>query len=137
MSHLHRFLVPSVLAGSFCAPAFAVAAGVNTTELQTDATAIITFVNNGVVPALLAIAFAVFLWGVVKYFFIHGAEDAEREKGRWFIMWGIIGFVVILAVWGLVAIVRSTLGLSTDSGSPKPPTFNSTGTSNSSNILNI
>lgn len=122
MRYISRYLAPVLLAVSFCTPALAVAA-INTTELQTDSTAIITFVNSYLVPLFFAIAFVMFLWGVVKYFFIHGDQDAEREKGRWFIMWGIIGFVVILSLWGLVNVVTSTLGLQSGAGSPTPPTF--------------
>ncbi len=71
----------------------------------------------------MAIAFIVFLWGVYKYF-IYGADnETERATGKQFVLWGIIGFVVILSVWGLVAIVSGTLGLQLGGAAPKPPTI--------------
>ena len=80
-------------------------------------------INDILVPVLMAIAFIVFLWGVYKYF-IYGADnETERATGKQFVLWGIIGFVVILSVWGLVAIVSGTLGLQLGGGSPTPPTF--------------
>ncbi|OGZ05245.1 MAG: hypothetical protein A2845_02940 [Candidatus Lloydbacteria bacterium RIFCSPHIGHO2_01_FULL_49_22] len=45
-----------------------------------------------------------FFWGVVK--FIGNANDpVEREKGKQFIIWGIIAFVVLFSVWGIVRIL--------------------------------
>lgn len=72
----------------------------------------IEFVINGIfVPLLFAIAFLVFVWGVFKYF-IWGADSPdERKTGRDLALYGIIGFVVILSVWGLVLLVMNTLGL--------------------------
>lgn len=71
----------------------------------------------------MAIAFIVFLWGIFRYF-IWGAEnESEKAEGRKFAMWGIIGFVIILCVWGLVAVVTGTLNLTPGGAGPKPPTI--------------
>lgn len=57
------------------------------------------------------VAVMFFFWGIVK--FIGNANDpVEREKGKKFIIWGIIAFVVLLSVWGLVRILLvDTLGI--------------------------
>lgn len=47
---------------------------------------------------------AFFLWGVVK-FISNANDDAEREKGKQFIIWGVIAFVVLLSLWGIVRIL--------------------------------
>lgn len=72
---------------------------------------IIGAINTIVVPVIFALAFAVFVWGVVKHFFIHGGEENSREEGRTFILWGLVGLLVLFSVWGLVNILLSTLGL--------------------------
>ncbi|MFA6519796.1 MAG: hypothetical protein WCT41_03190 [Candidatus Paceibacterota bacterium] len=72
---------------------------------------IIGLLNMVVVPVIFAFAFAAFIWGVVNYFFLHGDEEAKREEGRKFIVWGLIGIVVLFSVWGFVNIVLSTLGI--------------------------
>lgn len=83
--------------------------GVNQQWLVFYKDAIVSAVNDILVPVLMAIAFIVFLWGVYKYF-IYGADnDTERETGRKFTLWGVIGFVVILSIWGLVNIVKTTI----------------------------
>lgn len=68
-------------------------------------------VNDIIVPAIFALAFAVFIWGVLNYFFIHGENETEREKGKHFIVWGILGMVVLLSVWGFVNLLLSTLSI--------------------------
>jgi len=60
---------------------------------------------------LWALAIAVFFWGLVK--FIARADDAaEREKGRTLILWGVIALVVLVSVWGLVAFLTQSFGIS-------------------------
>lgn len=72
---------------------------------------IIGLINIVVVPLIFTFAFAAFVWGVVKYFFLHGESDTERANGKQFIFWGVIGMVVLFSVWGFVGILLSTLGI--------------------------
>lgn len=74
-------------------------------------TGIIGVLNTIIVPLIFTLAFLVFIWGVVSYFFLHGGEDTKREEGRQFILWGILGMVVLFSVWGLVNMLLSTLGI--------------------------
>ena len=74
-------------------------------------TGIIGILNTVVAPIIFALAFLVFVFGIVKYFFIHGGEDTKRAEGRQFILWGILGMVVLFTVWGFVNILLSTLGI--------------------------
>jgi len=71
---------------------------------------IIGIINTVIVPAIFALAFLVFIWGVMKYFFIGGGDEKKRVEGRQFVLWGILGMVVLLSVWGFVNILLSTLG---------------------------
>lgn len=86
--------------------------GVNPSILQGYATSIIGVINSILVPVLIAIAFITFLFGVYKYFILGADSDTERATGRQFVLWGVIGFVVILSLWALVNIVMGTLNLS-------------------------
>lgn len=74
-------------------------------------TGIIGAINVIVVPVIFAASFAVFVWGIVKYFFLHGGEETSREEGRYFILWGLIGMAVLFSVWGFVKLLLSTLGI--------------------------
>ncbi|OGG78020.1 hypothetical protein A3A36_00940 [Candidatus Kaiserbacteria bacterium RIFCSPLOWO2_01_FULL_52_12b] len=97
--------------------------GININVIKPYSDSIINIINSILVPVLMAIAFIVFLWGVFKYFIWGADNETERATGRQFILWGIIGFVVILSVWGLVAIVGGAVGLQLGGSAPKPPTF--------------
>lgn len=70
---------------------------------------IVPFVDRAVMPLLYALAFLFFLMGLVRYFFSHEAE--ARQQGKQFALWGIIGIVVMFAVWGIVRLFLSVLGV--------------------------
>lgn len=72
---------------------------------------IIDLLNTVVVPVIFALAFLVFVWGVVNYFILHGGDEGKRAEGREFALWGIIGIAVLFSVWGFVSLLLSTLGL--------------------------
>ena len=74
-------------------------------------TGIIGILNTVVAPVIFALAFLVFVWGVVTYFYIHGEEDTKRAEGRQFMLWGILGIVLLFVVWGLVNLLLSTLNI--------------------------
>ena len=74
-------------------------------------TGVIGVINTVIVPLIFALAFVVFIWGVINYFFLHGGDEAKRSEGRQFIGWGILGMVVLLSVWGIVNLLLSTLGI--------------------------
>lgn len=64
---------------------------------------IVPFIDGILIPFLYAIAFLAFVVGIVKFFFLGGEEN--RKQGREFALWGIIGFVVLFSLWGLVKIL--------------------------------
>ena len=59
---------------------------------------------NRVIVFLVLLATVVFLWGVVSYITAGGDED-KLENARRLIIYGIIGFAVMIAVWGFVFVV--------------------------------
>lgn len=87
------------------------------------ASTIIYVINNVLVPLLFAAAFITFLYGVVsKYIFSYG--DAEKVKeGHKLILWGILAFVIMISLWGLVNVVANTFGLYGISAPPLPSSF--------------
>lgn len=74
-------------------------------------TGVIGVINTAVVPFIIALSFLVFVWGMVNLFFFHAHEETKRTEGRKFILWGILGMVVIFSVWGFVNLLLSTLGI--------------------------
>ena len=77
---------------------------------------IINTINNILVPVLFAVAFIVFLWGAFKTF-IAGAQSEEiKEDGKNLMLWGLIGFFVMVSIWGLVNILTGTVSFGNTSG---------------------
>ncbi len=66
----------------------------------------ITRALNLVIPILFLVASIVFLAGVIMYITAGGAED-KIQKGKKYIIWGLIGLFVMVAVWGLVRLIIS------------------------------
>jgi len=85
--------------------------GINPTYIQGYASSITSIINGILVPVLISIAFIVFLWGIYKYFIQGASSEEDRKKGKIFSLYGIIGFVVLFSVWGIVNIFMGTLGL--------------------------
>ena len=84
---------------------------------------LVTFINSTIVPLVFAIAFLVFLWGIFKTFILGGADETKRSEGRQLMLYAIIGFLLMVSLWGIVNLVSSSLGLSQSfTGSlPKSP----------------
>ncbi len=89
----------------------------NITELLNFFT---NLIDKSIIPLLVGLAVAYFLYGVGK--FIKNADsDAEREKGKQVMIWGVIALFVIVSVWGLVGLLATTFGVSRV-GIPQFPT---------------
>ena len=89
---------------------------------QTVNTAV-NFMNSTLVPLLFALSFLMFLWGMFKYFFLSAASEEGREAGKQLMLWGVIAFVMMVSIWGLVNVVAQGLGFRQESiqNIPKAP----------------
>lgn len=83
------------------------------------ASTILYIINYVLVPVIFALAFIVFLYGIANAYIFHTGDEEAVKRGHRLILWGIIGFVVMVSIWGLVNVVANTFGLA---GSYAPPT---------------
>lgn len=65
---------------------------------------------NSIIPVLMILATIVFLWGVIKYITAGGDEEALKT-GRAYMIFGLIGLFVMVAVWGIVVLLINTFGV--------------------------
>lgn len=59
---------------------------------------------------LIALAFFVFLWGVVKFISASGNE-AVAQEGKQKMVWGVLALFTITAIWGILALLRTITGV--------------------------
>lgn len=71
---------------------------------------ILELIQVYLIPIIMSFGMLAFLWGVAQYI-RKGSDPKEREQGRQFMLWGIIGLAVMASVWGLVRILTNTLGV--------------------------
>jgi hypothetical protein len=65
------------------------------------------------IPVILTLAVVSFIWGIYRRFF---KEDAKPGEAGAFVLYGVLGFFVILAFWGLVNILLNTFGFDNSPG---------------------
>jgi hypothetical protein len=59
---------------------------------------------------LSAVALLVFLWGAFEYF-MNANNEVERQRGARHMLFGVIGLVIMVAVWAILTIAAGTFGL--------------------------
>lgn len=82
---------------------------------------ILYIINSVLVPLLFAISFIVFLYGIAQAYIFSRGDMAKVEAGHKLLLYGIIGFVVMISLWGLVNVVANTFGLY-GASAPEMPT---------------
>lgn len=74
---------------------------------KTAVRGVVDYIRTGLVPLLFVMALAYFMWGVIE--FIRNANNPDdRKKGKQRIFWGIIGLFVMVAYFGLTAVLTET-----------------------------
>ncbi len=74
---------------------------------------------NIAISFIISLGILMFIWNVYKYF-IAGSDNSESKKeAGLYVMWSVIGFFVILSIWGLVNILLKTFKL--DNNVPATP----------------
>ncbi len=63
---------------------------------------------NLFVPILVSIAFILFFWGLSK-FILHSDNQAEVEKGKNYMFWGIIALFILITFRTIVSLVATDL----------------------------
>lgn len=65
-------------------------------------------VINTIIPVLITIALLIFFIGLVRY--IIDAEDAHAHaQGGKFILWGLVAMFVLLSLWGILDVAKTSI----------------------------
>jgi hypothetical protein len=66
---------------------------------------------NMLMPILITAAAVWFVWNVISYTI--AGDDKKKESAKNGIITGLIGLLVIVAFWGIIALVMNTFGVGT------------------------
>ena len=103
----------SVTVIAFAVPLISLAAINNISDVGSF---IINTINNVIVPVLFAVAFIVFLWGAFNTFILGANSEDVKDKGKNLMLYGLIGFFVMVSIWGLVNILTGSVNFGGGTG---------------------
>lgn len=79
-----------------------------------------TFINGVLVPVIFTLAFIIFLFGVFKTFILGASDEEKQKEGKQIMLYSIIGFVIMVSLWGIVNLFAQGLGLENETGTDIP-----------------
>ncbi|MDO8575370.1 MAG: hypothetical protein Q7R78_01570 [bacterium] len=86
-------------------------ATLNTSSNLSDVVTFILGYFDKAILLILGLCVVLFVWGVYQYFFVKNESgDGKKGEAGMFVMYGVIGFFIILSFWGLVSILKNTFG---------------------------
>ena len=71
---------------------------------------VIAEIINPVIGVLAAAALVYFLWGLIM-FILNAGNESKRGEYKQHILWGLIGFVVMLSAYALIELGLATFGI--------------------------
>lgn len=71
---------------------------------------IITEAINPLIRLLFAIAFAIFIWGIVTYVIGTRGDEEKIKQGKKVILWGLIGIFIMASAWGIIKLFCDFFG---------------------------
>ena len=104
-----QFGVSLLASLSIFLPVFALAAGAEFGVIDSYFTKATNLINDTLIPLMFAVALLFFLWGVFKYFIQGGDDEEKRADGTQLMIYAIIGFVLMISIWGIVNIIAQGL----------------------------
>ena len=87
-------------------------AGAQFGEINTFIGKISTFINGTLIPLIFGLALLMFIWGIFKAFILGGSDEDKQKEGKQLMLYSIIGFVVMVSIWGIVNLIASGFGFS-------------------------
>lgn len=71
---------------------------------------VVFYIVNPLIAVLFAVTLAVFLWGIARYIW-SAEDDASRSDGKKHMIWGLVGMLIIVSVYGIINVATSVLGI--------------------------
>lgn len=78
------------------------------TDFRSLVIGIIDIINLGV-QTLFAVVFIYFAWKLIDAWIINAGDETKRSEGRQIAITGVIVFVVMISIWGIIAMIRQSV----------------------------
>lgn len=63
------------------------------------------------IPIVFALTIVVLSWGIINAWIINGGDQGSVDRGKKIAVAGVIALVVMVSVWGIVALLQNSLYL--------------------------
>lgn len=70
---------------------------------------ILFYIIDSLIPIIIGIALIVFIWGIIRY--VITSSESDKKEAVSIIIYGLITLFVMVAVWGLVAVIGNTFNI--------------------------
>ena len=71
-------------------------------------------IENSLISLVFGLGLIYFFWGLVG---LIRSSDKDRENAKQRMLWGIVALFVMVAIYGIIAIIGNALGIKTSTGS--------------------
>jgi hypothetical protein len=89
----------------------AAASSACTSSAQAFANCLSRVIINPILALIFAIGLLVFIYGIVEYMAGLASDGKSKEEGKKHMLWGLIGMFIMVAAWGILRIIASTLNV--------------------------
>jgi len=86
-----------------------------------DLAGIFTDLINTALPVIVALAFIVFFWGLVKFIYKIGGDEKAVAEGKKLMIWGLIALFIIMTLNAILSFAFTDIGLKGEYGFPLLP----------------
>jgi len=75
------------------------------------------YILNPAIELMFAVAFVYFLYGIIRFLSLE-VTDKARDDAKRSILWGLVGMLIMFSVYGIIAFVLRSFGISNSQIAP-------------------
>ncbi len=103
---MQNFFFGLIISTPFLVPSVVFAAPTNLT-IATLLKSVVSFIYGSVIPVVGGALVLLFFYGIFRYLLASGNTE-KHEEGRKFMLYGLLGLVVVYSLWAIIAILQVT-----------------------------
>lgn len=62
-----------------------------------------------IIPLIFTLALLFIIWKIVDSWILNADNTSKVDEGRQYALWGVLVLVVMSAIWGILALLRSSI----------------------------